>query len=112
MPNRAFDWFRQAKRDLEQARDSNQAERHERAVFAAQQSAEKVWKPCICTWARKHGAMRWQSFYASCPVACRSRRIRSTRLASLTVSTARPVIPMVIRKGPHLNIMGSCRAER
>lgn len=44
MPNRAFDWFRQAKRDLEQARDSKQAGRHEWACFAAQQSAEKAVK--------------------------------------------------------------------
>mgnify|MGYP005854029069 CR=1 FL=1 len=44
MPNRAFDWFRQAKRDLEQARDSKRAGRHEYACFAAQQSAEKAVK--------------------------------------------------------------------
>lgn len=44
MPNRSFDWFRQAKRDLEQARDCKQAGRHEWACFAAQQSAEKAVK--------------------------------------------------------------------
>jgi len=42
--NRAFDWFRQAKRDLEQAIDSKNAGRHEWACFAAQQSAEKAVK--------------------------------------------------------------------
>ena len=42
MPNRAFDWIRQAERDLEQARDSTQAGRHAWACFAAQQSAEQA----------------------------------------------------------------------
>lgn len=40
--NRAFDWLRQAKRDLEQAIDSQKAGRHEWACFSAQQSAEKA----------------------------------------------------------------------
>lgn len=42
--NRAFDWFAQAKRDLEQAEDSRRAGRHEWACFAAQQAAEKAVK--------------------------------------------------------------------
>lgn len=46
MSNRAFDWFRQAERDLEQASDSRRAERHEWACFAAHQSAEKALKAC------------------------------------------------------------------
>ena len=44
MPNRAKDWFAQAERDLEQARDSRSAGRHEWACFAAQQGAEKALK--------------------------------------------------------------------
>ena len=44
MPNRSWDWFNQAVRDLEQARDSRQAGRHEWACFAAQQAAEKAVK--------------------------------------------------------------------
>ncbi len=44
MAQRAHDWFRQAERDLEQARDSKGAERHEWACFAAHQSAEKAVK--------------------------------------------------------------------
>lgn len=44
MPNRAQDWFRQAVRDLEQAEDARQADRHEWACFAAQQAAEKAIK--------------------------------------------------------------------
>lgn len=44
MPNRAMDWLRQAKRDLEQARASEHEERFEWACFAAQQSAEKAIK--------------------------------------------------------------------
>lgn len=44
MTNRAGDWLRQAVRDLEQARDSQQADRHEWACFAAQQAAEKAVK--------------------------------------------------------------------
>jgi HEPN domain-containing protein len=42
MPSRAQDWFRQAERDLDQARASRQDERHEWACFAAQQAAEKA----------------------------------------------------------------------
>lgn len=42
MANRARDWFVQAERDLEQARDSATQGRHEWACFAAQQSAEKA----------------------------------------------------------------------
>ncbi len=44
MTNRALDWLRQAKRDLEQAEDSRAAGRHEWACFAAQQAAEKAVK--------------------------------------------------------------------
>jgi len=44
MTNRARDWFKQAGRDLEQAQDSQKAERHEWACFAAQQAAEKAVK--------------------------------------------------------------------
>lgn len=44
MTNRAQDWLRQAERDWEQAKDSQQAERHEWACFAAQQAAEKAVK--------------------------------------------------------------------
>lgn len=44
MPNRQHDWFNQAVRDLEQARDSQRDGRHEWACFAAQQSAEKAVK--------------------------------------------------------------------
>ena len=44
MSNRARDWFAQAERDLEQARDSERAGRHEWACFAAQQAAEKAVK--------------------------------------------------------------------
>lgn len=44
MPNRSGDWLAQAKRDLEQARDSKKAGRHEWACFAAHQAAEKAVK--------------------------------------------------------------------
>lgn len=44
MANRALDWFRQAERDLEHARDSSRAGRHEWACFAAHQAAEKAVK--------------------------------------------------------------------
>lgn len=44
MANRSRDWFSQAARDLEQAEDSQRAERHEWACFAAQQGAEKAVK--------------------------------------------------------------------
>ncbi len=41
MANRSMDWFRQAERDLEQARESMDSDRHEWACFASHQSAEK-----------------------------------------------------------------------
>jgi HEPN domain-containing protein len=44
MSNRAKDWMAQARRDLDQARDSEGAGRHEWACFAAQQAAEKAVK--------------------------------------------------------------------
>lgn len=44
MSNRSSDWLRQAERDLEQAIDSQRADRHEWACFAAQQAAEKALK--------------------------------------------------------------------
>ncbi len=44
MPNRSRDWFKQAVRDLEQAQDSMEADRHEWACFAAHQAAEKAVK--------------------------------------------------------------------
>lgn len=44
MPVRWKDWFDQALRDLEQARDSMRAGRHEWSCFAAQQAAEKAVK--------------------------------------------------------------------
>jgi HEPN domain-containing protein len=42
MANRWNDWFRQAERDLEQARASREAGRHEWACFASHQAAEKA----------------------------------------------------------------------
>lgn len=44
MADRTTDWFRQAERDLEQARSSAREQRHEWACFAAQQAAEKAVK--------------------------------------------------------------------
>ena len=44
MPNRSADWLKQATRDLEQAMDSRNAERHEWACFASHQGAEKAIK--------------------------------------------------------------------
>ncbi len=44
MPNRWRDWLDQAERDLDQARDSARAGRHEWACFAAHQAAEKAVK--------------------------------------------------------------------
>ncbi len=44
MPNRAWDWLRQAARDLEHAQEARAAGRHEWACFAAQQAAEKAVK--------------------------------------------------------------------
>ena len=42
--NRAQDWFKQAERDLEQAKASRAEGRHEWACFASQQAAEKAVK--------------------------------------------------------------------
>jgi HEPN domain-containing protein len=44
MPDRSRDWWRQALRDLEHARESRGADRHEWACFAAHQAAEKAVK--------------------------------------------------------------------
>jgi HEPN domain-containing protein len=44
MSNRALDWFRQANRDLQQAKASQLEKRHEWACFAAHQAAEKAVK--------------------------------------------------------------------
>lgn len=44
MTTRASDWYRQAVRDLEQAKSSQAEGRHEWACFAAQQAAEKAVK--------------------------------------------------------------------
>lgn len=44
MTDRSEDWFNQACRDLEQAKDSRKAGHHEWACFASHQSAEKALK--------------------------------------------------------------------
>ncbi|MBI2230109.1 MAG: HEPN domain-containing protein [Deltaproteobacteria bacterium] len=44
MASRARDWFNQAAKDLEQAKDCRQGGRHEWACFASQQAAEKAVK--------------------------------------------------------------------
>ncbi len=44
MGDRAWDWLRQAERDLAQAQDSKAAGRHEWACFACHQAAEKALK--------------------------------------------------------------------
>lgn len=44
MADRSQDWYRHALLDLDQARDSQSAERHEWACFAAHQAAEKAVK--------------------------------------------------------------------
>lgn len=55
MPNRWKDWLAQAERDLDQARDSARAGRHEWACFAAHQAAEKALKALHL----KHGQEVW-----------------------------------------------------
>ena len=42
--DRSRDWFAQAERDLDQARESRESGRHEWACFAAHQAAEKTVK--------------------------------------------------------------------
>ncbi len=44
MSNRSFDWLNQSLRDLEQAKDSRLAGRHEWSCFAAHQAGEKAIK--------------------------------------------------------------------
>lgn len=44
MASRARDWFNQAEKDLEQAKDCRRSGRHEWACFVAQQAAEKAVK--------------------------------------------------------------------
>jgi len=44
MSNRSLDWLKQGIRDLEQAKGSRRAGRHEWACFAAHQAAEKAVK--------------------------------------------------------------------
>lgn len=44
MADRSRDWLSQAERDLEQATESQQSERHEWACFASHQAAEKAVK--------------------------------------------------------------------
>ena len=44
MANRSEDWYKQASRDLEQAKASKEAERHEWAFFVPHQAAEKAVK--------------------------------------------------------------------
>jgi len=44
MPNRAQDWLNQARKDLQQAQDSQRLGHHEWACFAAEQAAEKAVK--------------------------------------------------------------------
>jgi HEPN domain-containing protein len=61
MANRAEDWVAQAKRDLEQARESQVSGRHEWACFAAQQSAEKSAKALHLS----HGQDMWGHVIAS-----------------------------------------------
>lgn len=55
MPTRHMDWLRQAKRDLEQARQSLGSGYFEWACFAAQQGAEKAVKAVY----QKLGAEAW-----------------------------------------------------
>lgn len=44
MPNRSKDWLKQAERDMDQARLSQNANHHEWACFAAHQAGEKAVK--------------------------------------------------------------------
>ena len=55
MGSRAGDWFKQAERDIDQAKDSREAGRHEWACFAAHQAAEKAVKALHL----RHGQEAW-----------------------------------------------------
>jgi HEPN domain-containing protein len=55
MPDRSGDWLAQAGRDLEHARESAVASRHEWACFAAQQAGEKALKGLF----QNRGADAW-----------------------------------------------------
>lgn len=64
MVRRTRDWFVQAERDLDQARDSQAAARHEWACFASHQAAEKAVRALHLHLGQEAGACR-------CPVAGR-----------------------------------------
>lgn len=53
MADRSGDRFRQAERDLAQARDSRASGRHEWACFAAQQAGEKAVKALHLKWGQE-----------------------------------------------------------
>ena len=55
MANRAFDWLRQAERDLDLAEQARRSDRHEWACFACQQAAEKA----ACALHLHHGQEGW-----------------------------------------------------
>ena len=55
MPNRAEDWFQQARRNLDQAQASQDELRHEWACFAAQQAGELAAKALHLA----HGQEAW-----------------------------------------------------
>lgn len=54
MPDRSGDWLAQAERDLEHARESAVAGRHEWACFAAQQAGEMAVK-ALHLWLKREG---------------------------------------------------------
>jgi len=58
MANRSKDWFNQALRDLEQAEDSQRAERHVNGpVLPLSRPPKRPSRPSTCTWGRRHGGM-------------------------------------------------------
>jgi HEPN domain-containing protein len=73
MSDRAKDWLAQAVRDLDQARDSKAAGRHEWACFASHQAAENALKALHLHLGQEAWGMSSQCSCGSCRATPLSR---------------------------------------
>ena len=112
MPNRSQDWMKQARRDLEQAIDSQKAERHEWACFAVQQAAEKAVKALHLHCGQKPGGILLPASYRTFP----NRRTHENNLwrkpRFSTICIFQRDTQTATRRARLLSTMAVCRAQR
>ncbi len=112
MSDRSKDWFKQSLRDLDQAKDSQAAGRHEWACFAAHQAAEKAVKALHLSLKQEAWGHIVARLITELPASVNVPEDLIEKGRVWIISIYLPGTQMDIRTERHTNTTANCRATR